>query len=151
MESNARKNQIMIWYIVAAVFGVLIFQELWTSYTKIETIPYSQFEHLLDENKIASVTVSTNSIKGSLKEALPNGKREFYAVRVDPQLEDKLAAHERRSHRCAVRRLLPDNPFVDHPGGHLLYDLDVSHPARGRETGSRRSDDGRQVARQGLR
>ncbi len=93
MESEARKKQILVWYIVAAVLGVLISQELWTSYNKVETIAYSQFEHLLDENKIASVTVSTDSIKGSLKDPLPSGKREFYAVRVDSQLEDKLAAH----------------------------------------------------------
>ena len=93
MEPDARKNQIMIWYVVAAVFGVLMFQELWTGYTKIETIPYSQFDRLLDENKVASVTVSADSISGMLKEPLSNGKREFYAVRVDPQLEDKLAAH----------------------------------------------------------
>jgi hypothetical protein len=32
-------------------------------------------------------------VQGSLKEALPHGKREFFAVRVDPQLVDKLLAH----------------------------------------------------------
>ena len=32
----------------------------------------------------------TDSIQGSLKEPLPNGKRAFYAVRVDPQLAESL-------------------------------------------------------------
>ena len=76
------------------MIGVLLFQYFWTSYTQIDTIPYSQFEQLLAEDKIAEVTVGQDSIQGSLKEPLPSGKREFYAVRVDPQLADKLAAHD---------------------------------------------------------
>ena len=94
MEPDARKRQFMIWYVLAAVFGVLLFQQFWTSYSQVETIPYSQFETLLDQNKVAEVTVGTDSIQGTLKEPLPDGKREFYAVRVDPQLFDKLAAHQ---------------------------------------------------------
>ncbi len=34
------------------------------------------------------------SIRGTLKEPLPSGKREFFAVRVDPQLAEKLASHQ---------------------------------------------------------
>jgi cell division protease FtsH len=93
MEPEIRKRQIMIWYTVAAVIGVLLFQYFWTSYSQIETIPYSEFERLLGEGKVAEVTVGTDSIEGSLKEPLPNGERAFYAVRVDPQLADKLSAH----------------------------------------------------------
>jgi len=91
---DARKRQIMIWYVLAAVMGVLLFQAFWSSYTQIETIPYSQFETLLDEGKVAEVTVSSDSVQGTLKEPLPSGKREFFAVRVDPQLADKLASHQ---------------------------------------------------------
>ncbi len=84
----------MIWYVVAAVLGVLLFQQFWTSYSQVETIPYSEFEALLDQGKVVEVTVSTDSIQGTLKEALPSGKREFFAVRVDPQLAEKLASHQ---------------------------------------------------------
>ena len=82
----------MVWYTVAAVIGVLLFQYFWISYSQIETIPYSQFEQLLADGKVAEVTVGADSIAGTLKEPLPSGKREFFAVRVDPQLADKLAA-----------------------------------------------------------
>jgi len=92
MEPEGRKRQIMIWYTVAAVIGLLLFQYFWMSYSQIETIPYSQFEQLLSEGKVSEVTVGADSIEGTLKEPLPNGKRVFYAVRVDPQLADKLAA-----------------------------------------------------------
>ena len=93
MEPDVRKRQIMIWYTIAAMIGVLLFQQFWSSYSQIETIPYSEFEHLLDQGKIAEVTVGTDTVQGSLKDPLPSGKREFFAIRVDPQLADKLAKH----------------------------------------------------------
>jgi cell division protease FtsH len=94
MEPEARKRQITIWYSVAAVIGILLFQYFWMSYAQVETIPYSEFERLLGENKVAEVTVGADSIAGSLKEPLPGGKRAFYAARVDPQLAEKLSAHD---------------------------------------------------------
>jgi cell division protease FtsH len=94
MEPDARKRQFLIWYVLAAMIGILLFQQFWTSYSQIETIPYSQFEALLDQGKIAEVTVGADSVQGKLKEALPSGKREFFAVRVDPQLTEKLASHQ---------------------------------------------------------
>ena len=94
MEPDARKRQIMIWYVLAAVMGVLLFQAFWASYSEVETIPYSEFETLLDQGKVADVTVGADSIRGTLKEPLPSGKREFFAVRVDPQLAEKLASHQ---------------------------------------------------------
>jgi cell division protease FtsH len=93
MESEDRKRQIMIWYTLAAVLGVLLFQHFWSAYSQVETIPYSEFERLLGEGKVAEVTVATDSVQGSLREPLASGKREFFAIRVDPQLADKLAAH----------------------------------------------------------
>jgi cell division protease FtsH len=94
MEPDARKRQFMIWYVLAAVLGVLLFQAFWSNYSQIETIPYSEFETLLDQGKVAEVTVGADSVQGTLKEPLPSGKGEFFAVRVDPQLAEKLASHQ---------------------------------------------------------
>ncbi|HYA06175.1 MAG TPA: ATP-dependent zinc metalloprotease FtsH, partial [Xanthobacteraceae bacterium] len=93
LPPDARKRQIMIWYVLAAVIGILVFQAFWASYSQIETIPYSQFETLLDQGQVVSVTVGADSVQGTLKDPLPDGKREFFAARVDPQLADKLASH----------------------------------------------------------
>ena len=106
LEPDVRKRQIMIWYTVAAVIAVLLFQYLWESYSQIETIPYSQFEQLLADGKVAEVTVGADSIAGTLKEPLPSGKRQFFAVRVDPNLADKLAAQH------VVVRGAPSSGFV---------------------------------------
>jgi len=93
LPPDARKRQIMIWYVLAAVIGILAFQAFWASYSQIETIPYSQFETLLDQGQVVSVTVGADSVQGTLKDPLPDGKREFFAARVDPQLADKLSSH----------------------------------------------------------
>ena len=70
-----RKHQFAIWYIFAAFLGLMLFQSLWLRYTQVETIPYSQFEQLLQDGKIAEVRSAQDRIQGTLKEPLPNGER----------------------------------------------------------------------------
>src|SRR5437879_5614261 len=82
-EPEERKHQFATWYIFAAFLGVMLIQSLWLSFNQVETIPYSQFEQLLDGGKIAEVLVGADSIQGKLKEPLPDQKRLVYTVRVD--------------------------------------------------------------------
>jgi cell division protease FtsH len=92
-EPEERKHQFATWYIFAAFLGLMLVQFLWLRFTQIDTIPYSQFEQLLDENKIAEVLVGPETVQGTLKEPFPDGRKEFYTVRVEPELADKLRAH----------------------------------------------------------
>jgi len=92
-EADDRKHQFAIWYFFAAFLGVMLIQYLWLQYSQIETIPYSQFEQLLDENKIADVIVGSDTIQGTLKEPFPDGRKLFSTTRVDPGLASKLSAH----------------------------------------------------------
>ena len=92
-EPEERKRQVAVWYIFAAFFGIMLIQYIWIQFTQIETIPYSQFEQLVDENKISDVLVGTDGIQGTLKEPLPDGRKIFTTTRVDPQLAGKLSAH----------------------------------------------------------
>src|SRR6266699_1575538 len=92
-EPEERKHQFATWYIFAAFLGVMLVQSLWLRFTQVDTIPYSRFEQLLDENKIAEVLVGQETIQGTLKEPFPDGRKEFYTVRVEPALADKLRAH----------------------------------------------------------
>ncbi len=71
----------------------MLIQYLWIQYTQVETIPYSQFEQLLDENKISEVLVGSETIQGTLKEPFPDGRKLFSTTRVDPALAGKLSAH----------------------------------------------------------
>src|SRR5215471_8765983 len=91
-EPEERKQHFAAWYIFAAFLGVMFVQYLWLRYSQVETIPYSQFEQLLNDNKISSVLVGSDTIQGTLKEPLPEGKKLFYTVRVDAELADRLKA-----------------------------------------------------------
>ena len=92
-EPEERKHQFAIWYIFVAFLGVMLIQYLWVQYSQVETIPYSQFEQLLDANKISDVLVGSDSIQGTLKEPFPDGRKLFSTTRVDPELAAKLSAH----------------------------------------------------------
>jgi cell division protease FtsH len=92
-EPGERKHNFAVWYVFAAFLGVMLIQYVWLVYTQVQTIPYSQFEQLLNDNKISEVLVGPDSIQGTLKEPLPEGRKLFYTVRVDPALADKLKAH----------------------------------------------------------
>ena len=92
-EPEERKHQFVVWYIFAAFLGVVLIQSLWLRFTQVETISYSQFEQLLQDNKIAEVLVGQDTIEGKLKDPLPDQKRLFYTVRVDPAFADRFKAH----------------------------------------------------------
>lgn len=88
-----KKTQINVWYVIIAVLGVLVVQNLYKQYTKVEPIPYSRFHTLLEQDKIAEIAVTENHIYGSLKEKGADGLKDFVTTRVEPELADKLDKH----------------------------------------------------------
>ena len=89
-DSSQRKRAITTGYLIAAAFGILILQWALTTYSTIETIPYSRFEELVSQGKVSEVAVGQDIIQGKLKEKLPDGKQAFVTARVDPAVADKL-------------------------------------------------------------
>jgi cell division protease FtsH len=81
-------TQLNIGYFLAALLAILVFQAWW-SYREIEQIPYSVFQELLDEGRIAEVEVSDNTINGRYVEPR-NGRSYFVTNRVDPELSQRL-------------------------------------------------------------
>jgi cell division protease FtsH len=88
-----KKTQINFWYIVAVVLGMLFVQSLYIQSTKIAPIPYSRFQTLLDQGKVAEIAVTQNHIRGTLKEAESDGLKDFVTTRVEPDLAAKLDKH----------------------------------------------------------
>ena len=68
-----------------------------------DAIPYSQFQQYLDANKVKQVTVAGNVIRGTLTEAMPDGRSNFTTVQVPPDL----AGPARQAQRRVYRRLRP--------------------------------------------
>jgi cell division protease FtsH len=89
-----KKQQIHFWYVIAAVLLMLFIQSLYLQRTKLTPIPYSQFETLLDQNKIKEVAITQNRIQGTLKDADPDGLKDFVTTRVQPpELAESLTKH----------------------------------------------------------
>ena len=55
-------------------------------------IPYSQFQTYLADGKVKQVTISGDTIRGTFKEALPDGKTQFTTVAVNHDLAAVLSA-----------------------------------------------------------
>ena len=91
-DPSSQKQNVIVWYILAAGLGILFVQWALANYAQVEPIPFSQFEQLVDEGKVAEVAVGQDTIQGKVKDKLPSGKTAFVTTRVDLQLADKLEA-----------------------------------------------------------
>lgn len=89
-----KKEQINFWYVLAAVLCVLYLQNLYNQYTEVKPIPYSQFQQLLDQGKIAEIAITDQYIYGTLKTEGVNGLKDFVATRVDPEFAEELHKHD---------------------------------------------------------
>jgi len=87
-----KRVQIHVWYVIAAIFGIILLQQLWTQNQQVDVLPYSQFLDDLKNGKIAEVRVSGNYMEGDFKKA-QDGKRKFVTTRVPPDVAQQLAQY----------------------------------------------------------
>jgi cell division protease FtsH len=88
-----RTAKISVWYILAAVFVLLLMQGFYQQSKQYTTIPYSQFQKLLDADKIDKVWIGQNTIQGTLKQPEKDGLKQFTTTRVAPDLAGELDKH----------------------------------------------------------
>jgi cell division protease FtsH len=85
-----KKNQINFWYVILAILGVLLVQNLYTQYNKVKPIPYSQFQTLLDQGEVEEIAIADDHIYGTLRKTGVDGLKDFVTTRVEPELAEKL-------------------------------------------------------------
>lgn len=85
-----KKTQINIWYVIAAVWAVVLLQQWWSNSQAVQTIPYSEFQKLLREDQIAEIGIAENFIRGTLRSPRPNGQTKIHTLRVEPALSEDL-------------------------------------------------------------
>ncbi len=86
-----KHTQLNLWYLLMAVMAVVALQDVLAAWQTTVTLPYSQFETLVAEKKVAQAVVGPRSITGELRQA-QNGRTRFVTMRVDdPQLTEKLS------------------------------------------------------------
>lgn len=86
-----REHQINFWYIVAAFIGVMVIQSLLFQPTHLKTIPYSEFQQLVDQDKVTDLVVGATQITGTFKEPADKDVLHFATNRVEPGLAETLA------------------------------------------------------------
>jgi cell division protease FtsH len=94
MEAMRQRPSFTVLYVVLAILGVVTLRDIWVSYRTVERIPYSQFEELLDSDRIKSVVVRGDTIEGELKDPASGEKSRFVSQRVDPALAERMEGRE---------------------------------------------------------
>jgi len=88
-----REHHVAFWYAVLAVLAVLAIRDMLATGTDhLRTVPYSEFQRLAAEGKLAEVVVGPGRVTGSLREAPEGQPRHVSALRVDPALAGALGA-----------------------------------------------------------
>ena len=87
-----REHHINFWYIIAAMFAVMMIQDFLMQRTQTKIIPYSEFEQLVDQKKVGDLVVSNTEITGTLKDTKPKEPSHFATYRVPADVADKLTA-----------------------------------------------------------
>ncbi|TDL74880.1 ATP-dependent metallopeptidase FtsH/Yme1/Tma family protein [Palleronia sediminis] len=86
-----KKTQINFWYILLAIFGVVLLRDLWVQGQTIAAIPYSQFEEYLDQDVIEEVVIGSDTIRGTFSVA-QDGKTGFVTTTVPADMIERLEA-----------------------------------------------------------
>jgi cell division protease FtsH len=89
-----KKTQFSVWYFVFALLAVFTVHNLWVQARTVEPLPYSEFSRMLKEGKITEIAITDNTIQGSFKTPLPDGRSKFVTTRVDPQLARDLEQYD---------------------------------------------------------
>ncbi|MDH5621478.1 MAG: ATP-dependent zinc metalloprotease FtsH, partial [Gammaproteobacteria bacterium] len=89
-----RKTHINFWYIVFAMLFVLSLQSWWAELRRVENIPYSEFQVMLEEGRLESIGISTTAIRGKLKFPTAEGHEHIETVRIDPDFAKDLANYD---------------------------------------------------------
>jgi cell division protease FtsH len=78
------------------LLGVILARELWSA-PAVAVVPYSEFQQLLDQQKVKEVVIEGDTLRGELKEPLkegPNqGRVQFVTNQVRPELAAALEKH----------------------------------------------------------
>ena len=85
-----REHKINFIYILAAFLALMLIQDFLYQPAHTKTIPYSEFQKLADQGKVADLVVGQTTISGTFKDAKPGEPPHFSTVRVDPLLAETL-------------------------------------------------------------
>src|SRR5438045_9646341 len=83
-----------VWYLIIAIIGVLWRREIGVTARQVQPIPYSEFQQQLKDGRIKEIAISRDTIQGTYKQAMADGRDRFVTARVDPELAKDLAQYD---------------------------------------------------------
>ncbi len=86
-------NKQNIYFSIFAIIGILLAHELWQESQRVEAVPYSQLEILLQKGEIKELNIYEDRIVGILKEVVNGNKEVVVANRVEPRLAEQLTQY----------------------------------------------------------
>jgi len=87
-----KHHKFSIWYVLIAVWAVLILQNAISQKFRVQQVPYSEFVKSLQDGKVIEVAIAQDRIQGKMR-ATKDGQeveKAFSTVRVDPNLSQML-------------------------------------------------------------
>lgn len=85
-----QKMRINLWYVLLAVFGILILRDAISQESYVEIIPYSEFEQYLEDGRLSEVVITSQHLRGTLNDASGTRPEQVIAARVEPDLAERL-------------------------------------------------------------
>ncbi|MEH2611216.1 ATP-dependent zinc metalloprotease FtsH [Bradyrhizobium sp. AZCC 1693] len=90
------KTRFNVGYAIAAILAVFVIQYFVSTASQIAIIPYSEYQQLLKQGKVATVGISDRTLQGTLKEPLAGGQKQFVTTRVDQETAQELEKYNVR-------------------------------------------------------
>ena len=148
-----REHHINFWYILGAMIAVMLIQDFLVQQTLTKTIPYSEFEQLVDQGQVSDLVVGQNTITGTLKDAKAERTAAFLDLSRSTRTGRQADQGETRLFRGASAWLAGHRARLDPAIGWFPAALDVHDPAddrsgRGRADGYRQ-EQGKVLCRNG--
>jgi cell division protease FtsH len=92
LDPKVKKTGFNLAYVALAVLGVLFLQDWWLRTQIVATIPYSEFQKQVREDKVERVLVAGDQISGEYKQPI-DGKKRFATTRVASDIATELDQH----------------------------------------------------------
>ncbi len=84
-----KQHQWNIWYFIITFSTLMLLQSWWAEQREVESISYSEFLNLLQQDKLTDLRIDDQRISGTLKEPI-HGRTHFTTNRVEPALAQEL-------------------------------------------------------------
>ncbi len=85
-----REHHVNFWYVILAVLVILFIQDYLVRSASVKVIPYSEFQTLLQQQKLADIVVGPTTITGKYKDPTEAKAPGFSTTRVDSSLVPQL-------------------------------------------------------------